>query len=136
MVSIQQTAVIVARRLGGYPVDFDGSPASINDLDTDAKLALTAGIGAEIRANPNDYTDAQVGTAVSMTGLSGSPLAYAGFSISDFVSETINNAEDLVIKPLVNVGKSASFVANALPLIAIGLGVIWLLSLKKKIETA
>lgn len=116
MLSIQQTAIIVGRRLG-LPVDFDGSTAMINDLGMDDKLALTAGIGAEIRANPTEYTAGQVATANSMAGLSGAPLADAGFSIGDWLVETATNADNLIVEPLVGVGQAASSTLKILPLV-------------------
>lgn len=134
MVSIQQTAIIVARRLGGYPNDFDGSVTAINSLSPDLELALTAGIGAEIRANPSNYTAQQQSVAAVMLGLSGAPLADASFSISDFVDAAASNGKELILGPLVNIGKSASAVANALPLIAIVFGALYLISLEKKVS--
>lgn len=132
MLSIQQTAIIVGRRLG-LPTDFDGSTAMINDLGMDDKLALTAGIGAEIRANPTDYTDGQVTTANSMAGLSGAPLADAGFSIGDWLVETATNADNLIVEPLVSVGQTAGAALKVLPLILV---IIAFILITAKVEQA
>lgn len=119
-----QTATCLVGRSQGLSADFDGSTAAVNALPTDAKLALTAGLGAYIRANPADFTAGQNSTAQSMAGLSGAPLQDAGFSMSDFGSEVLTNADNLIGKPLENIGSSFSAVLGALPALLFVAGLI------------
>jgi len=126
MISIQQCAVLVGKSQG-LPLTFDGTTRAIDDLETNQKLALTSGIGAYIRANPDQFTDGQVATAKQMTGQTPEGLADAGFSIGDFLTAAGENAKSLVLDPLVNVGESVSAAAKVLPLvlIAAGLFILW-----------
>lgn len=134
--SIQQATVLAANSLGIAPQGFDGSFGAIGALDPNDQIALTAAVGAYIRANQSEFTAGQIATANSMAGMSGQPLADAGFSVSDFLSDTASNAETLVGQPLVNLGNAASAVANAVPLIAVAVGLFILVSWTKKTAAA
>lgn len=120
MMSIQQAAILVGRQIG-LPSSFDGSVESINELSDEDKISLTGGLGAYIRANPSEFTVQQASVANSMPTTFGQ-LNDTSFSIGDFLAATATNADDLILKPLVNVGQSASAVATWLPIIAIGIG--------------
>ena len=135
MMTIQQASIAVGRQIG-LAADFDGSVAAINALDPDTQQAFTAGLGAYIRAHQDQFTPAQVTTANAMAGLTGQPLADAGFSVSDFVAASLDNGKALVLDPLVNIGQSASAVANALPLLAIIVGAVLLIAWTKSKSAA
>lgn len=119
MMTIQQTAILVGRQ-NGLPSSFDGSVGEINALPEDQKVDLTAGIGAYIRANGTEFTDQQLAVARSMPTDFG--LQDSSFSVGDFLAATADNAENLIVDPLVNIGQSASLVARWVPLVAIVIG--------------
>lgn len=123
--NIQQAALLVGRQIG-LPSSFDGSVAAINALDDEHRLALTAGLGAYIRANPSDFTSQQVSVA------NGMPVGFqqndSSFDVSDFLVAVADNADELIVKPLENIGASASAVAKAAPLILILVGAFLLIT--------
>lgn len=129
MMTIQQAAIAVGRQIGLSP-DFDGSTAAINALDPDVQIQFTSALGAYIRANQDQFTAGQVTTANTMPSSYGA-LTDSSFSVGDFLAQTANNADQLVLQPLVNIGNSTTAVANALPLIAIIVGAVLLYSFTK-----
>jgi len=132
MMTIQQASIAVGRQMG-LPADFDGSVDAINALGADDKLNFTAALGAYIRANQDQFTPGQVATANTMPQSFGQ-LQDSSFSVGDFLSATASNADTLIVKPLVNVGQSASALANAVPAILILIGAILLFTWTKKTQ--
>lgn len=118
--SIQQASILVGRQIG-LPSDFGGSVEEINSLDSDTQLNFTAALGAYIRANQDQFSAGQVATANAMPSSFGQ-LTDSSFSVGDFLTEVESNAYDLVVAPVVDLGKDASTVAKWLPVLAIGIG--------------
>ena len=137
------TIAETARQIGigqGLPLSFGGTSAEINALDPNQKIALTNGILTYIRNNPAQFSEAQVYTANHSFTKSGDPLADASFSAGDFIVEFGNNANDLVVKPLVTLGQNVSSTANLLatlvPVIIIGGLILYFLpSIRAKLKT-
>lgn len=81
-----------------------------------------------IAKNPDAFDPQDVITAKDIEKKDYSPLASTDFSFSDFGDEIGNNANNLVGKPLVNLGNAVSNAANILgsagPYLAVA-GALW-----------
>jgi hypothetical protein len=75
---------------------------------------------------PDRFGTQDVSTAHDVKQADYSPLANADFSFSDFGSEVVSNANDLVGKPLVSLGQGVgnvfSFIGNFGPYLALAAG--------------
>lgn len=94
------------------------------DWTYDERTLYNKTLAGIIAANPTSFAAQDVATAKQVERADYSPLASADFSFSDFGSAVADNANDLVGKPLVNLGKSVSgafnFLGVAGPWLAVG----------------
>lgn len=90
----------------------------------DQRAAYNKALAAYIKKYPASFNAQDVATAEAVSQKAYGELADAAFSFGDFAAETVNNANDLVGKPLVNLGQSVSSAFNALgmvgPWLAVG----------------
>lgn len=98
--------------------------ASFNNLSTDLKQSITAGMINYIRANPGQFTSQQVGVAQSAPNSATLTTEDTSFGYGEFFSELGENAITVVGNPLAEVGNSVSstvsLLAKLIPWVAVG----------------
>ena len=85
-----------------------------SDWTYDQRATYNKALADIILQYPDRFGTQDVSTAHDVKQADYSPLANADFSFSDFGLEVASNANDLVGKPLVNLGKSVSGAFNFL----------------------
>lgn len=121
--------------LGINKSPFDGSVASYASLSDAEKIKLTNWMSAYIAGHPSEFTPQQVNVADGPDG--------QGFTIEqveeygfweqavDFTEAVGDEAVDLIVEPLSDIGKSISYLTNLVVPVALVVGYI-LLSKKLK----
>lgn len=121
--SIPELRKLIANQ-NGVAASFDGSTAAFNDLPTDTKQSITAGMLNYIRANPGQFTPQQVGVAQSAPNSATLGQVDTSFDYGEFFDELENNAVNIVGTPLADIGNNVSntvsLLAKLIPWVAVG----------------
>lgn len=114
--TIPQLALQAVTALGiEKPAGFDGTFATFHLLKPSDRIKVTNYSRDFVKAHPDLFESATVAVAVQFDSISENEID-DGFDWGDFVSEVGNNADDLILTPVVNVGKTVSFLAYLAPL--------------------
>lgn len=102
------------------PEGFDGTFNTFNLLSPADRTRVTNYSVSFVRANPEMFTTEEANVASRFDPVAGPQDT--SFDIEEFFSEVGDNAEELIIDPVVNVGRTTGAVLNILPLVAVGIG--------------
>jgi len=102
------------------PAGFDGTFNTFGLLSPADRTRVTNYSVAFVRANPEMFSESETAVAVRFDPIAGPQDT--SFDLGEFFSEVGENAEDLIVDPVVNIGRTAGATLNALPLIALAVG--------------
>lgn len=131
--TIPQASVAALEALGiDQPAGFDGTFATFGLLSPQDRISVTRWVKNYVSSNPALFTSAEVTVANSFGDVS--DMVDASFDTDLFWNEVENNANNLVVTPVQNLGNAAGIALNAIPFILLAAAAYFLFVNSSKLK--
>lgn len=131
--TVPQASIAALESLGiDQPAGFDGTFATFHLLSPQDRISVTRWVKNYVTQNPVLFTPETVAVAEQFGDVA--DLDDASFDYDLFWTEVGNNASDLVIKPVQNIGATSGLLLNALPVILIAAAAYFLFVNSSKLK--
>ena len=131
--TVPQASLAALEALGiDQPAGFDGTFNTFGLLSAQDRISVTRWVKNYISSNPTQFTTAEVAVADSFGDVS--DMVDASFDTDLFWNEVENNANNLVVTPVQNLGNVAGIALNAIPFVLLAAAAYFLFVNSSKLK--